>query len=126
MTGLGNAVGGLIGAPVHIGDPFKRVKVARRIDAEDNAGSLAVAIGLGIEDWTMRAVDLLPRDEQRARSRGGAQDVPRRRRRSGRGDGRIHVLLVVVASGTAEERRDGSSPQSRPRSQTCPRLPIPR
>ena len=50
MTGLADAVGRLIGAPVRIGDPFKRVKVARRIDAEDNAGSLAVAIGLGIED----------------------------------------------------------------------------
>jgi Tfp pilus assembly PilM family ATPase len=50
MAGLSDAVGRLIGAPVRVGDPFKRVKVARKVDTETNAGSLAVAIGLGIED----------------------------------------------------------------------------
>jgi type IV pilus assembly protein PilM len=50
MPGLPEAIGRLIGAPVRIGDPFKRVKVGRKVDTDNQAGSLAVAIGLGIED----------------------------------------------------------------------------
>ncbi|MDQ3671149.1 MAG: type IV pilus assembly protein PilM [Actinomycetota bacterium] len=50
MTGFGDAVGRLIGAPVRIGDPFRRVKVGRNIPDATQAGSLAIAIGLGIED----------------------------------------------------------------------------
>jgi type IV pilus assembly protein PilM len=50
MPGLPEAIGRLIGAPVRFGDPFKRVKVGRKVDAANQAGSLAVAIGLGIED----------------------------------------------------------------------------
>jgi len=50
MDGLPDAIGRLIGAPVRLGDPFKRVKVGRKVDVEAQAGSLAVAIGLGIED----------------------------------------------------------------------------
>jgi len=50
MDGLPDAIGRLIGAPVRLGDPFKRVKVGRKVGVEDQAGSLAVAIGLGIED----------------------------------------------------------------------------
>ena len=51
MPGLPESIGRLIGAPVRLGDPFKRVKVGRKVGAaEDQAGSLAVAIGLGIDD----------------------------------------------------------------------------
>jgi type IV pilus assembly protein PilM len=50
MPGLPEAIGRLIGAPVRLGDPFKRVKVGRKVAQDDQAGSLAVAIGLGIED----------------------------------------------------------------------------
>jgi type IV pilus assembly protein PilM len=50
MPGLPDAIGRLIGAPVRLGDPFKRVKVGRKVGDESQAGSLAVAIGLGIED----------------------------------------------------------------------------
>ena len=50
MPGLPEAIGRLIGAPVRLGDPFKRVKVGPKVEAADQAGSLAVAIGLGIED----------------------------------------------------------------------------
>jgi type IV pilus assembly protein PilM len=50
MPGLPEAIGRLIGAPVRFGDPFKRVKVGRKVNTADQAGSLAVAIGLGIED----------------------------------------------------------------------------
>ena len=50
MDGLPEAIGRLIGAPVRLGDPFKRVKVGRKVGHDEQAGSLAVAIGLGIED----------------------------------------------------------------------------
>jgi hypothetical protein len=36
---------------VRVGDPFARVKISKRLeDASEQSGSLAVAIGLGIED----------------------------------------------------------------------------
>ena len=50
MAGFGDAVGRLIGAPVRIGDPFRRVRLGRNIPDQTQAGSLAIAIGLGIED----------------------------------------------------------------------------
>jgi len=51
MDGLTDAVGELAGVPIRLGDPFKRVKLGPKIAAEDHhGGSLAVAIGLGIED----------------------------------------------------------------------------
>jgi type IV pilus assembly protein PilM len=50
MDGLIDAVGELVGVPVRIGDPFKRVKVGPKITGEDQPGSVAIAIGLGIED----------------------------------------------------------------------------
>ena len=51
MDGLTDAVGELAGVPIRLGDPFKRVKLGPKITAEDHhGGSLAVAIGLGIED----------------------------------------------------------------------------
>jgi len=51
MDGLTDAVGELVGVPIRLGDPFKRVKLGPKITAEDHhGGSLAVAIGLGIED----------------------------------------------------------------------------
>jgi type IV pilus assembly protein PilM len=50
MPGLAESIGRLIGAPVRLGDPFQRVRVGRNAVPEEQAGSLAVAIGLGIED----------------------------------------------------------------------------
>jgi type IV pilus assembly protein PilM len=50
MPGLAEAIGRLIGAPVRLGDPFTRVKLGRKAFHDDQAGSFAVAIGLGIED----------------------------------------------------------------------------
>jgi hypothetical protein len=35
---------------VRIGDPLNRVKVGRRVRQRDRLGSVAAAIGLGIED----------------------------------------------------------------------------
>ena len=40
----------LIGVPVRVGDPLARVKVSKRIRESEQAGSFAIAIGLGIED----------------------------------------------------------------------------
>jgi type IV pilus assembly protein PilM len=50
MDGLPDAVGEQIGVPVRLGDPFGRVKVGPKVAYEDQHGSVAVAIGLGIED----------------------------------------------------------------------------
>jgi type IV pilus assembly protein PilM len=50
MDGLTDAVRELVGVPVRQGDPFKRLKVGPRVRSDDQSGSLAVAIGLGIED----------------------------------------------------------------------------
>lgn len=50
MDGLPEAVGRLVGVPIRLGDPFKRVKVGPKLALEAQHGSVAVAIGLGIED----------------------------------------------------------------------------
>ena len=50
MDGLSEAIGELVGVPVRLGDPFKRVKVGPQVADDAQPGSLAVAIGLGIED----------------------------------------------------------------------------
>ncbi|HUF01286.1 MAG TPA: type IV pilus assembly protein PilM [Gaiellaceae bacterium] len=50
MPGFPEELGRLIGVPVTLGDPFRRVRVGRKVVASDSPGSLAVAIGLGIED----------------------------------------------------------------------------
>jgi type IV pilus assembly protein PilM len=50
MPGLAPELERLIGVHVRVGDPLARVKVAKRGADTDQIGSLAVAIGLGIED----------------------------------------------------------------------------
>jgi len=50
MDGITEAVRELVGVPVRQGDPFNRLKVGPRVRGDAQSGSLAVAIGLGIED----------------------------------------------------------------------------
>jgi type IV pilus assembly protein PilM len=50
MDGFVDAVGEAIGVPVRLGDPFRRVKVGPHVAYDGQHGSLAIAIGLGIED----------------------------------------------------------------------------
>jgi type IV pilus assembly protein PilM len=50
LPGLAEEIERLIGVRVRIGNPLARLKVAKRVAAGDHIGSLAVAIGLGIED----------------------------------------------------------------------------
>jgi hypothetical protein len=50
MPGLAEELQRLIGVQVRVGDPLARVKVAKKIGQQDQIGSLAIAIGLGIED----------------------------------------------------------------------------
>jgi len=40
----------MIGVRVRVGDPLARLKVAKKVRTPEQLGSLAVAIGLGIED----------------------------------------------------------------------------
>jgi type IV pilus assembly protein PilM len=49
LPGLDVELGNLIGVRVRVGDPLARVRRGERITGEEQLGSLAVAIGLGIE-----------------------------------------------------------------------------
>ena len=64
LGGLSDALHQMIGVAVRVGDPLQRVSVQRGAEAgfEQVIGSLAVAIGLGIDDGAVRGVDLMPRD----------------------------------------------------------------
>jgi type IV pilus assembly protein PilM len=50
LSGLADELERLIGVHVRIGDPLARVRVGKKVADEEQLGSLAVAIGLGIED----------------------------------------------------------------------------
>jgi type IV pilus assembly protein PilM len=50
LDGLADELQRLIGVRVTIGDPLARVKPAKKLQTPEPVGSLAVAIGLGIED----------------------------------------------------------------------------
>ncbi len=50
LPGLGAELERLIGVPVRIADPMNRVKVSKKVRDPEQVGSLAVAIGLGIDD----------------------------------------------------------------------------
>ena len=50
LTGLAEELQKLIGVRVRVGDPLTRVKLGRKLKDAEQVGSLAVAIGLGIED----------------------------------------------------------------------------
>ena len=50
LAGFADELARLIGVRVRIGDPLVRVKIAKKLREPAQLGSLAVAIGLGIED----------------------------------------------------------------------------
>jgi type IV pilus assembly protein PilM len=50
LSGLAAELEGLIGVRVRVGDPLARLKVPKKLDCGPQPGSLAIAIGLGIED----------------------------------------------------------------------------
>jgi type IV pilus assembly protein PilM len=50
LPGIADELQRLTGVTVRVGDPLGRVKVGKRVEEGDQIGSLAVAIGLGIED----------------------------------------------------------------------------
>ena len=50
LDGLPDELQRLIGVRVKVGDPLARVSVSRRVKDPEQVGSLAIAIGLGIED----------------------------------------------------------------------------
>ena len=50
LPGLGEELSRLIGVPVTVVDPLHRLKVSKKVREPEQVGSLAVAIGLGIED----------------------------------------------------------------------------
>jgi type IV pilus assembly protein PilM len=50
LQGLADELQKLIGVKVRVGDPLSRVKLGKKLKETEQVGSLAVAIGLGIED----------------------------------------------------------------------------
>jgi type IV pilus assembly protein PilM len=50
LDGLAEELQRLIGVQVRVGDPLARLALSRRVKDPDQVGSLAVAIGLGIDD----------------------------------------------------------------------------
>ena len=50
LQGFAEELSRLLDVRVRVGDPLARVKVGRRIKQREQLGSLAAAIGLGIED----------------------------------------------------------------------------
>jgi len=50
LPGLGAELERLIGVPVRVADPLTRLKVSKKAAEQQQLGSLAVAIGLGIDD----------------------------------------------------------------------------
>jgi type IV pilus assembly protein PilM len=50
LVGLGEELQRLIGVTVEVGDPLVRVEVGKKVEDDGQLGSMAIAIGLGIED----------------------------------------------------------------------------
>ena len=50
LPGLGAELERLVGVPVRVADPLTRLKVSKKAGEQEQLGSLAVAIGLGIDD----------------------------------------------------------------------------
>ncbi len=50
LPGFAGELQRLVGVPVRLGDPLARVELGRKVERPAEPGSLAVAIGLGIED----------------------------------------------------------------------------
>ena len=71
LEGLADALHQMIGVSVRVGDPLGRVTVQTEIPSALDAqiGSLAVPIGLAIEDDPARSVNLLPKDARQTRKR---------------------------------------------------------
>ncbi len=71
LEGLADSLHQMIGVSVSVGDPLARVDVQTEIPAalEAMIGSLAVPIGLAIEDEDARSVNLLPKDSSQTRKR---------------------------------------------------------
>jgi type IV pilus assembly protein PilM len=88
LEGLDDALNQIIGVPVRIGDPLARVVVEGHVDPDVEAelGSLAVPIGLAVDDDPARSVNLLTRET-----------VPTRRLPAGAG-GLARVLVPVAAA----------------------------
>ncbi len=77
LEGLADALHQMIGVNVSVGDPLGRVDLQTEIPPALDAtiGSLAVPIGLAIEDEAGRSVNLMPKDSRQARNRPSALKV---------------------------------------------------
>jgi Tfp pilus assembly protein PilN len=102
LEGLADALHQMIGVDVRVGDPLSRVSVSTEIDSsiEATIGSMAVPIGLGIQDDRMRGVDLLPKE---------ARDAARKRPSLIAVAAPVAVAVPVVALGLLFASAHGSA-----------------
>ncbi len=72
LVGLADALHQMIGVSVRVGDPLQRVVARGAFDSslEASLGSLAVPIGLAIDDDLLRSVNLIPRELESKERRG--------------------------------------------------------
>jgi type IV pilus assembly protein PilM len=78
LDGLADALHQMIGVQVRVGNPLGRLSVHKGVESgfEHSLGSLAVPIGLAIDDDAMRSVDLTPRDVAKVSSSRRRNLVP--------------------------------------------------
>ena len=69
LPGLAGELERLIGVHVRVGDPLARMKVSKKVGQPEQIGSLAVAIGLGIEDYACAPSTYCRENRRSARSR---------------------------------------------------------
>ena len=50
LAGIAAELQSLIGVRVRVGDPLARLKMSKKLAVDEDVGSYAIAIGLGIED----------------------------------------------------------------------------
>ncbi len=107
LVGLADALHQMIGVSVRVGDPLQRVisTAALAPSLDSSMGSLAVSIGLAIEDDALRSVNLIPREMESKERRGAglvriavpvAAAVPLA----------ALAFTFVQANGTVSERED--------------------
>lgn len=107
LVGLADALHQMIGVSVRVGDPLQRVVSSVGLDAglEASLGSLAVPIGLAIDDDSLRSVDLMPR-ELVAKDRRGPSLVKLAVPVAVAVPLAALAFTFVQASGTVSERED--------------------
>jgi Tfp pilus assembly protein PilN len=103
LSGIAEQLQRLIGVKVRVGDPLEHVRIAKRLRGDEQIGSLAIAIGLGLES-DATSVNLLPKDANR-----GPRTAPKPAAVVALAGGALVVagagVLYLTTSGTLSSRQ---------------------